>query len=149
MRRPAIITFLIMAAVFFGGALGGFALTTILIPEPHVLRWFSLGALPIAFIAGSFLWLSIAFGRGLVHILKQRKRPTFAGDRAIPPGTTAFIVTSTGIMTLFGLLVAITPNRLGFLPTFTLFTVVGVGYGLLCRVLARNGYLPVYDLEGE
>lgn len=149
MRRPAIITFLTMATVFFGGALGGFALTTILIPEPHVLRWLSLGALPLAFIAGSLLWLSIAFSHGLFHILKRRERPAFTGDRAIPLGTTTFIVTSTGIMTLFGLLVAITPNRLGFLPTFTLFTATGVGYGLLCRVLARNGYLPVYDLEGE
>ncbi|MFN3372834.1 MAG: hypothetical protein ACK44M_04605 [Chloroflexus sp.] len=149
MRRPAIITFLIMATVFFGGALGGFALTTILIPEPHVLRWFSLGALPLAFTTGSLLWLSIAFSRGLFHIIKWRERPTFAGDRAIPPGTTAFIVTSAGIMTLFGLLVAVTPNRLGFLPTLALFTGAGVGYGLLCRVLARNGYLPVYALEGE
>ncbi|WP_322493788.1 hypothetical protein [Chloroflexus sp.] len=83
MRQPAIITFLVMAAVFFGGAIGGLALTSALAPDSHLLRWFGLGALPLAFVTGAFLRLAIAFGRGLVHTFRRRKLPAFAGDQAI------------------------------------------------------------------
>lgn len=149
MRQPALITFLVMAAVFFGGAIGGLALTSALAPDAHLLRWLGLGALPLAFITGAFLWLAIAFGRGIVHTLQQRKLPAFAGDHAIPPGTAAFVFTSTGIMALFGVIVATAPNRFGFWLTLALFISIGAGYGLICQYLARRGYLPVYDLESE
>lgn len=149
MRQPALITFLVMAAVFFGGAIGSLALTSALAPELHFLQWLSLGVLPLAFITGAFLWLAIAFGRGLVHTLQRRKWPAFAGDHAIPPGAAAFVVTSTGIMALFGVLVAMAPNRLGFWPTLALCISIGAGDGLICQYLARRGYLPVYDLESE
>ncbi|WP_322490111.1 hypothetical protein [Chloroflexus sp.] len=147
MRQPAIITFL--AAVFFGGAMSGLVLTSALTPDSHLLRWFDLGALPLVFVTGAFRWLVIAFGRGIVHTFRQRKLPAFAGDQAIPPGATAFVFTSTGIMALVGVLVAMAPNRFGFWPTLVLCIGTGAGYGLLCQYLAHRGYLPVYDLESE
>ena len=52
-------------------------------------------------------------------------------------------------MMLLGLLMATPPNRLGFVPTVTLLTMVGIGCGLICRVLTRNGSLPVYDVAGK
>ncbi|WP_322513382.1 hypothetical protein, partial [Chloroflexus sp.] len=120
-----------------------------LAPNAHALRWFGLCALPLAFITGALLWLGIAFGRGLVHTLIRRELPAFAGDHAIPPGTAAFVFTSTGIMAVVGLFVAVAPNHLGFWPTLAICTSIGAGYGLICQHLARRGYIPVYDLESE
>ncbi|MFQ3633457.1 hypothetical protein [Roseiflexus sp.] len=82
-------------------------------------------------------------------MFRRRVRPSFTEPGAVPPGAGAFVVTSLGISVLLGWFIAIVPNRLGFVPALAVFVILGTGYGLTCYLLARNGYLPVYDLESE
>jgi len=60
MRRPALITFLIMASVFMGGGIIGFVLTAALTETGSMARLFGLCSLPLAFIIGAQLWLGYA-----------------------------------------------------------------------------------------
>jgi hypothetical protein len=156
MRRPAIITFPVMTAIVFGGAIAGLLFATMLAPELPFAAWLGLCSLPLAFIIGAHLWLGFAMLRMLAHCLrasgqasKHRPKPTVTQSSAIPPGSVAFVFTSLGISTLTGFILAIAPNRMGFLPTLLAFLLLGAIYGSACYLLARNGYLPVYDLEGE
>ena len=150
MKPSAIITFLVMSAVFFGGAVGGFLLADALAPEFRFAAWLGLCSLPLAFILGAHLWLGLALlkmaGRFLRHAAQGRKQ---ARSDAVPPGSIAFVFTALGISTLTGFLLALAPNRMGFLPTLFIFVLFGALYGVVCHLLARRGYLPVYDLEGE
>ena len=63
------------------------------------------------------------------------------------PDSAAFVLASIGVSLILGLLVAIAPSRLGFLPTLAVFVALGAGFGIACHLLARNGFLPVYDIE--
>lgn len=138
-----------MIAMFLGGGIAGVALASALAPDVPLARFFGLCALPLAFIAGAHLWLGFALIRGMLLVVKRRALPSFARSGAIPPGAIAFVFTSLGISIPLGFLIAIAPNRLGFAPTLAVFVVLGAGYGITCYLLARNGYLPVYDLESE
>ncbi|MBO9343776.1 MAG: hypothetical protein J7454_17635 [Roseiflexus sp.] len=149
MRRSALITFLIMASVFIGGGIIGLVLTVALTETGSVARLFGLCSLPLAFIIGAQLWLGYASVRIGAHLLKRGALPRFAKSGAIPPGSAAFVLTSTTISTFLGVVVALAPSRLGFLPTLAVFIGLGAGYGIVCHLLARNGFLPVYDMEGE
>ncbi|MGQ9898396.1 MAG: hypothetical protein ACUVR8_12685 [Acidobacteriota bacterium] len=147
MRRSALITFPVMASVFLGGGIIGFGLTVVLTAERSLARLFGLCALPLAFIAGAHLWLSYALLRGLAHLLRRGALPRFAQSDVIPPGSEAFVFTSIATSTILGVIVALSPSRLGFLPTLAVFIVLGVGYGIICHLLGRNGFLPVCDIE--
>jgi len=149
MRRSALITFLIMASVFIGGGIIGLVLTVALTETGSVARLFGLCSLPLAFIIGAQLWLGYASVRIGAHLLKRGALPRFAKSGAIPPGSAAFVLTSTTISTFLGVVVALAPSRLRFLPTLAVFIGLGAGYGIVCHLLARNGFLPVYDMEGE
>ncbi len=149
MRRSALITFLIMASVFIGGGIIGLVLTVALTETGSVARLFGLCSLPLAFIIGAQLWPGYASVRIGAHLLKRGALPRFAKSGAIPPGSAAFVLTSTTISTFLGVVVALAPSRLGFLPTLAVFIGLGAGYGIVCHLLARNGFLPVYDMEGE
>jgi hypothetical protein len=149
MRRSALITFLIMASVFIGGGIIGLVLTVALTETGSVARLFGLCSLPLAFIIGAQLWLGYASVRIGAHLLKRGALPRFAKSGAIPLGSAAFVLISTTISTFLGVVVALAPSRLGFLPTLAVFIGLGAGYGIVCHLLARNGFLPVYDMEGE
>lgn len=156
MRRPAIITFPVMIAVFFGGAIMGFLSASILAPEFPFAVWLGLCSLPLAFLIGAHLWLGLALLRTLTRLLsnpgqgrKHRATPLPAQSDAVPPGAVVFVFTSLGISALAGFVIAIAPNRMGFLPTLLAFLLPGGLYGIGCYLLARNGYLPVYELEEE
>lgn len=147
MRRSALITFPIIAGTFLGGGIIGLALTVALTPAYSVVQLFGLCGLPLAFIIGAQLWLGYALLRGLAHVLRQGGLPRLAQSDTIPPGSTAFVVSSVGVSLILGVLVAIAPSRLGFLPTLAVFVALGAGFGIACHLLARNGFLPVYDIE--
>lgn len=147
MRRSALITFPVMAGTFLGGGIIGFVLTAALTPECSVIRLLGLCGLPLAFIIGAQLWLGYALLRGLAHVLGRGGLPRFARSDTIPPGSAAFVLSSTGVSLILGLLVAIAPSRLGLLPTLAVFVALGAGFGIACHLLARNGLLPVYDME--
>lgn len=60
MKPPAIIAFLVMTAVFFGGAISGLLLALTLSPQFPFAVWLGLCSLPLAFIIGAHLWLGLA-----------------------------------------------------------------------------------------
>lgn len=154
MRRPAIITFLVMAAVVFGGAIAGFFMASTLAPEFAPAGWLGLCFLPLVFIIGAQLWLGFALLKMAARFLRhqaQGRKPaqSSAVSNAVPPGSIAFVFTALGISAVTGFVLAIAPNRMGFLFTLLAFLFIGALYGVICHLLARNGYLPVYDMEGE
>lgn len=150
MKPPAIIAFPVMTAVFFGGAIAGLLLALTLSPQFPFAVWLGLCSLPLAFIIGAHLWLGLAMLKMTARFLRN---PDHGGDHAqssaVPPGSIVFVFTAPGISALAGFILAIAPNRMGFAPTLLAFLLLGVVYGIVCHLLARNGYLPVYDLEGE
>lgn len=149
MKPPAIIAFLVMTAVFFGGAISGLLLALTLSPQFPFAVWLGLCSLPLAFIIGAHLWLGLALLKMTARFLRN---PDQEGDHAqssaVPPGSIVFVFTAPGISALAGFILAIAPNRMGFAPTLFAFLLLGAVYGIVCHLLARNGYLPVYDLEG-
>ncbi len=150
MKASAIADFLALAALFFGGAIFGLLLSWILAPEFPLALWLGLLSLPLALIIGAHLWLGFAMLSGSARLLygaaRGRGQPPAA---AIPPGSLAFALSALGVSSLAGFILALAPNRLGFLPTLLAFVLLGALYGIICHRLARKGYLPVYDLEGE
>lgn len=150
MKPHPIIAFFVMTAVFFGSAVGGFLLANALAPQFPLSAWLGLCSLPLAFILGAHLWLGLALLKLIARFLRNpaQGRKNFQSNDA-PPGSIAFVFAALSVSTLTGFLLALAPNRMGFLPTLFSFIVVGALYGILCHLLARRGYLPVYELFQE
>jgi hypothetical protein len=149
-QRPASITIPIMMVLFFGGGVAGIALAKAIAPQSAVGVVAGFLMLPAAFIAGFYTWLGIALFDALVKFVR-RGRPRAAPSAAtgppapalaVPPGSLGFLFTSLLISLMVGLVLAFLSTKMASSMALAAVVLAGTGYGMLCWILARSGYLP-------
>lgn len=149
-QRAASITIPITLLLFFGGGAAGLALAKAIAPQSAVGVVAGFLMLPAAFIAGFYTWLGIALFDALIKFLR-RGRPRAAPSAAtgppahalaVPPGSMGFLFTSLLISLMVGLVLAFLSTRMASSMALAAVVVAGAGYGVLCWMLARSGYLP-------
>ena len=150
--------YLLLGILLLGGMAVGVILARILAPGSAFALLVGLVMLPLCLAIGMASWYAAAsthVWNGLVEAMCQ----AFAGKyfdqavddsmRALPfdgealPGTGVFLPVSLVISLIAGGLVGLTTASVGFLPALGVMALVGLGYGVLLRTLARRCYLPI------
>ncbi len=149
---------LLLGILLLGGMGVGVILAKVLAPGSAFAQLVGLVMLPLCLAIGMSSWYSAAsthVWNGLAEAMFQ----AFSGKdfdqavddsmRALPfegealPGTYVFLPVSLVISLIGGALVGLTSASIGFLPALAVMAAVGLGYGVLLRVLARSCYLPI------
>ena len=149
---------LLLGLLLLGGMGVGVVLAKILAPGSAFAQIVGLAMLPLCLAIGMSSWYAAAsthVWNGLAEAMCQ----AFAGKdfdqavdesmRALPfegealPGTYVFPPVSLAVSLIAGGLVGLTSASTGFLPALGVMALVGLGYGVLLRSLARNCYLPI------
>ncbi|MDJ0946995.1 MAG: hypothetical protein QNJ30_26390 [Kiloniellales bacterium] len=149
---------LLLGILLLGGMGVGVVLAKILAPGSAFAQLVGLVMLPLCLAVGMSSWYAAAsthVWNGLAEAMFQ----AFSGKdfdqavddsmRALPfegealPGTYVFLPVSLVISLIAGGLVGLTSASVGFLPALGVMALVGLGYGVLLRTLARNCYLPI------
>ena len=141
--------------VLVGGAVAGNALARVVAPGSQVAEMLAFLTLPLALVTGFQLWLGAAIALLLPRLAGAIRRREWRADvptpaeeiQEVPPGHGAFVVTGTGWGAAAGLIVGVLPAAPSFVVAAGAFVVLGLGYGLLNRALARCGLLP-FPVEG-
>lgn len=147
-----------IAATFcalFGGGGAGMLLARAVAPGSEVAEMVAFFALPLALVSGFQLWLGMAFVLLVPRLVRAIRRREWRADvptppeeiLEVPPGHAAFVVTGTGWGAAAGLVAGIVPSAPSFMAAAGAFALLGFGYGLLTRELARRGLLP-FPVEG-
>lgn len=133
---------LALATLFLGGGAAGVGLSRYLVPGSFVAQFVGLFTFPVPFVIGLQSWLGLALGvamwRTAVH------GPAKPGEKLteIPAGSIAFVPVSVAFVGGAGLLIGLLGSSLGILATLGLYVLLGLGYGTVCWLCARYGYLP-------
>ncbi len=149
---------LLLGILLLGGMGVGVILAKVLAPGSAFAQLVGLVMLPLCLAIGMSSWYAAAsthVWNGLAEAMFQ----AFSGKdfdqavddsmRALPfegealPGTYVFLPVSLVISLIGGGLVGLTSASIGFLPALAVMAAVGLGYGVLLRVLARSCYLPI------
>ena len=149
---------LLLGILLLGGMGVGVILAKVLAPGSAFAQLVGLVMLPLCLAIGMSSWYAAAsthVWNGLAEAMFQ----AFSGKdfdqavddsmRALPfegealPGTYVFLPVSLVISLIGGALVGLTTTSIGFLPALAVMAAVGLGYGVLLRVLARSCYLPI------
>ena len=149
---------LLLGILLLGGMGVGVILAKVLAPGSAFAQLVGLFMLPLCLAIGMSSWYAAAsthVWNGLAEAMFQ----AFSGKdfdeavddsmRALPfegealPGTYVFLPVSLVISLIGGALVGLTSASVGFLPALAVMAAVGLGYGVLLRVLARSCYLPI------
>jgi hypothetical protein len=149
-KRPLWITIPLIMLLFLGGAVLGMELAERLAPDSWVAAFVGLFMLPLAFMLGMQFWLGLALlgaiGYGLRYLVQRAAGSTASLRESvptmIPPGSVAFFPIASLSGALGGLITGLVASEAGFFAVLSTYTAVGVGYGLICWQLARNGWLP-------
>lgn len=139
----------IFFGLFFGGGYLGIQVSHILAPDSGLAEFVSFLMLPTAFVIGIVAWAGAAIPSAVLRLV----RLILKGDRAasvmekgskatIPPGSSAFVPAALVPCLVAGAVVGSLSTRFGFGWVFSLYAVLGLGYGVVCWRLARTGYLP-------
>ena len=149
---------LLLGILLLGGMGVGVILAKVLAPGSAFAQLVGLVMLPLCLAIGMSSWYAAAsthVWNGLAEAMFQ----AFSGKdfdqavddsmRALPfegealPGTYVFLPVSLVISLIGGALVGLSSASIGFLPALAVMAAVGLGYGVLLRVLARSCYLPI------
>ena len=149
---------LLLGILLLGGMGVGVILAKVLAPGSAFAQLVGLFMLPLCLAIGMSSWYAAAsthVWNGLAEAMFQ----AFSGkdfDQAVDdsmrdlpfegealPGTYVFLPVSLVISLIGGALVGLTSASIGFLPALAVMAAVGLGYGVLLRVLARSCYLPI------
>lgn len=149
-ERSAWITIPLVMLLFLGGAVAGMGLAERYAPDSFVAAFVGLFMLPLAFLLGMQLWLGLALisaiGYWLRHLFRRARGSNTplrdAVPNTIPPGSVVFFPLASISGALGGLLTGLLSGQSGFFAVVSTYSAVGIGYGLLCWQLARNGWLP-------
>ncbi len=142
MTPPILHQVIVLVVLFLGGGAAGVGIAKYLVPGSFVAQFVGLFTFPVPFVIGLQSWLGLAMGvaiwRTAVH------GPAKPGERRteIPAGAIAFVPVSVAVVGTFGLVIGMLGSSLGILATLGLYVLLGVGYGILCWLAARSGYLP-------
>lgn len=152
--------FLLVAVLLFGGMGVGLSLARILAPGSLFAQVVGCLMLPLCLGIGMSSWYAAA-SRQVWGSLANAMFEAFKGQdfkdaveesmRDLPfegealPGTHVFLPVSLVISAIGGGLISLAPAATGFLDVVPLMLLVGLGYGVLLRFLARCCYLPIPD----
>ena len=132
----------VLAVLFLGGGVAGVTLSEFLAPESIVAQFVGLFTFPLPFVIGLQSWLGLAIG---VAMWRTAVRGPATPDRArleTPAGSIVFVPISVVFVGAVGLVMGMLGSSLGILATLGLYVLLGFGYGTLCWLAARSGYLP-------
>lgn len=156
-ERPAGLTFCVLIGAFLAGPAIGAAVGGRVAPDSELACTVSVLVHPLAFFGGMMIWLGIGVVGvvvgGLARLLTGRARrmgqdsaPDGPAEELVPPGYGAFVVLSTGLGLIAGLVSGVASEaELG--EAILVHCAVGAGYGLSLRWLAHQGYLPFPEPE--
>ena len=151
-QRPGSITVPVVLVLFLGGGAVGTALANALAPGSIVAAFFGFFMLPAAFIGGFYAWIGLALLNAIGHLIRRwRGREAAAApiprahEKVVPPGSIAFLLTSLVSTTMAGFVIGFLSSEWSLMSAWALIVGVGAGYGVLCWLLARSGFLPFPD----
>lgn len=156
--RELLHSLLLWGGLLFGGVFAGMGLAEWLAPGSDWAQFVGFMTLPLIFGAGMSAWRAFAgsliFSRLIRALFKmargqdfeQAAKESFRDLEGKPiPGTHVFVPISLMISLIAGLLIALSPETVGFFQVVGVMVAAGLGYGLLLRWLARTGRLPMPD----
>lgn len=137
----AIVSFIILLLLFFGGGFIGEQLALALAPGSGLSRLLGFLALPTSFIIGFFFWAGVATFV-LVKRLVKRGSLVDEGSGEIPPGAKGFLWSSVLSCLIVGAFTGFLSEEHSVLQVSGTYVVTGLVYGALCWRLAKSGWLP-------
>ena len=132
----------VLAVLFLGGGLLGVGLSQWLAPDSILAQFVGLFTFPLPFVVGLQSWLGLAIGLALWRTALHGPMTPDERRTAIPAGSFVFVPASVTLIGCAGFLVGILGSSLGILATLGLYVLAGLGYGTICWLCARSGYLP-------
>lgn len=140
---PSLVTFLVTAGFFFGGAAIGTALAYWCAPNSAILAIVSFLTFPLAMFLGFPAWLGSAFVTFLFQGIWQRRNAqqrNFA--KLVPPGSWVFVPVAIAVFIPAALTAGFTAERMSFMGAAILYLVMGTAYGIGMWHSAKSGRLP-------
>jgi hypothetical protein len=131
-----------LVLLFLGGGAAGVGLSRYLTASSIVAQFVGLFAFPMAFVIGLQAWLGLAIGHALWRTAVHGPARPGEARTEIPGGSIVFVPVSVAIVGFAGLVIGLVGSSLGILATLGLYVLLGFGYGLVCWLAARAGYLP-------
>jgi len=138
------LTLPIIVGLFFGGGFLGEQVSRVLAPGSRLAEFVSFLAFPTAFLIGFVVWAGASIP-GAIRRLVMRSALSVnktGVNAAIPSGSFAFVPTAFVSGLAAGAVVGTLSPDLGFAWVLCLYAGLGLGYGVICWLLARTGYLP-------
>lgn len=137
----AVVSFIILLILFFGGGFVGEHLALALAPSSGFSRLLGFLALPASLVVGFFLWAGAAAFVLMKRLAGVGARPNQRA-REIPPGAKGFVWSSVLLCLIVGALTGLLSKENGFFLVAGAYVATGVVYGTLCWQLAKSGWLP-------
>jgi hypothetical protein len=142
--RPVKWQIVVLVGLFLGGGSFGVWLAGRLAPESILAQFVGLFSFSLPFAIGLQSWLGAAIVVEVIRLIRRRGRRLPPEQRsATPPGSFVFVPTCAGLITCAGLLIGVFGSSLGVIATTGLYLLLGFGYGVVCWLFARAGYLPI------
>jgi hypothetical protein len=133
---------LALTVLFLGGGVAGSGIAQRLAPDSIVAAFVGLFTFAVPFVVGLHLWLGLAIGIALWRLARHGRRGLSDTPSPVPPGSAVFVPVCTLLVGGAGLLVGVFGSSLGVVTTVGLYLLLGLGYGTVCWLCARSGYLP-------
>jgi hypothetical protein len=141
---PAWLSLLLYLGLFFGGGGLGIWVARWVAPDSNLAEFVSFLVLPAGFMFGIFGWAGAAIPAAIRRLLRRRAaQPIEKSDSKpiIVPGSFAFVPAALVTCVPAGMLVGVLSPDLGFVRVLLLYAGLGLGFGIVCWLLARAGYL--------
>ena len=141
-RRPIWHQVGVLALLFLGGGAAGVGLSQHLAADSILAQFVGLFTFSLPFVIGLKAWLGLAIGVALWRTAVRGPATPAEARAETPAGSIVFVPVSVALVGAAGLVVGVLGSSLGILATLGLYVLLGVGYGTLCWLAARSGYLP-------
>ena len=150
--------YLLLGILLFGGVGVGLLTAKLLAPGSAFAQLVGLLMLPLCLAVGMSSWYSAASAQvwtRLAHAMFEAfegqdfKDAVEESMQQLPlegealPGTFVFIPVSLVVSLIAGTLIGLTTASAGLFPAVAVMAAIGLGYGVLLRVLARSRLLPI------
>ena len=150
--------YLLLGILLFGGVGVGLQTAKLLAPGSAFAQLIGVLMLPVCLAVGMSSWYSAASAQvwtRLTHAMfnafegqdfkdaveESMQRLPLEGNAL--PGTFVFIPVSLVVSLIAGTLIGLTATSAGLVPAVAVMAAIGLGYGVLLRVLARHCLLPI------
>ena len=138
---------------FLVGPYAGLRLGVALAPGSDFVQTVSTFGMALVFVGGLLLWMGLGILTVVTSFLwrvVRGRRPgperLAATDQLIPAGYRSFIGLGVAMGVLIGLIAAVASD-LTLVPALAVWSLAGLGYGLLLSAAAHHGWLPFPEPE--